>query len=68
MRFTSLFFTRMVFTTLMSSVAFFTLSSAMAAATTAASSESVGTTTVPLSLPFTCTAISAVASMVLLSS
>ena len=57
-RFTSLFLTRMVLTTLMPSVAFFTLSLSIAAATTAASSLSTGTVTVPFSLPLTCTAIS----------
>ena len=57
-RFTSLFFTRMVLTTLMPSVAFLTLSDSIAAATTAASSLSTGTVTVPFSLPLTCTAIS----------
>lgn len=67
-RFTSLFLTKMVLTTLMPSVAFFTLSLSIAAATTAASSLSTGTVTVPFSLPLTYTAISTWLSTVLASS
>ena len=52
-RFTSLFFTRMVLTTFMPSTDLATFSTAMAASTTAASSLSAGTETVPFSLPLT---------------
>lgn len=52
-KFTSLFFTKMVLTTCIPAVAFCTFSTVRAASTTAASSLSVGMVTVPFSFPFT---------------